>query len=169
MRRIARKCYLPINALLLELIKSHRSKFRLAFSISGVAIEQFRQFAPEVLDSFKALADTGCVEFLAETYSHSLASIANENEFKLQVKDHSKLIESTFGMKPVTFRNTELIYSDQIGACVADMGYKTMLTEGAKHILGWKSPNFVYTNTINPKLKLLLKNSELSEIGRAHV
>lgn len=163
MRRIARKCYLPINALLLELIKSHRSKFRLAFSISGVAIEQFRQFAPEVLDSFKALADTGCVEFLAETYSHSLASIANENEFKLQVKDHSKLIESTFGMKPVTFRNTELIYSDQIGACVADMGYKTMLTEGAKHILGWKSPNFVYTNTINPKLKLLLKNSELSD------
>ncbi|NLD21141.1 MAG: alpha-amylase [Bacteroidales bacterium] len=163
MRRIARKCYLPINALLLELIKSHRSKFKLAFSISGVAIEQFKQFAPEVLDSFKALASTGCVEFLAETYSHSLASIANENEFKLQVKDHSKLIESTFGMKPVTFRNTELIYSDQIGACVADMGYKTMLTEGAKHILGWKSPNFVYTNTINPKLKLLLKNSELSD------
>lgn len=163
MRRIARKCYLPINALLLELIKSHRSKFKLAFSISGVAIEQFKQFAPEVLDSFKALASTGCVEFLAETYSHSLASIANENEFKLQVKDHSKLIESTFGMKPITFRNTELIYSDQIGACVADMGYKTMLTEGAKHILGWKSPNFVYTNTINPKLKLLLKNSELSD------
>lgn len=163
MRRIARKCYLPINALLLDLIKSHRSKFKLAFSISGVAIEQFKQFAPEVLDSFKALASTGCVEFLAETYSHSLASIANENEFKLQVKDHSKLIESTFGMKPITFRNTELIYSDQIGACVADMGYKTMLTEGAKHILGWKSPNFVYTNTINPKLKLLLKNSELSD------
>jgi len=163
MRRVAQKCYLPVNAILLELIKQNGRKFKVAFSISGVAIDQFRRFAPEVIDSFKALADTGCVEFLAETYAHSLASIASEAEFKQQVKEHAKLIESTFGVKPVTFRNTELIYSDAIGATVASMGYTTMLTEGAKHILGWKSPNFVYTNAINPRLRLLLKNSALSD------
>ena len=163
MRRVAQKCYLPVNALLLETIKKNGKKFKVSFSISGVAIDQFKRYAPEVIDSFKALAATGCVDFLAETYAHSLASIANEAEFKQQVKDHSKLIESTFGIKPVTFRNTELIYSDAIGATVASMGYTTMLTEGAKHILGWKSPNFVYTNAINPRLRLLLKNSALSD------
>lgn len=163
MRRVAQKCYLPVNALLLDMIKKNGKKFKVAFSISGVAVDQFKRYAPEVLDSFKALAATGCVEFLAETYAHSLASVANEAEFKQQVKDHSKLIESTFGVKPVTFRNTELIYSDAIGATVASMGYTTMLTEGAKHILGWKSPNFVYTNAINPRLRLLLKNSAMSD------
>ena len=163
MRRVAQKCYLPVNALLLDLIRKNGKKFKVAFSISGVAIDQFHRYAPEVIDSFKALADTGCVEFLAETYAHSLASVASETEFKQQVKDHSKLIESTFGVKPVTFRNTELIYSDAIGATVASMGYTTMLTEGAKHILGWKSPNFVYTNAINPRLRLLLKNSAMSD------
>ncbi|MBR5736290.1 MAG: glycoside hydrolase family 57 protein [Bacteroidales bacterium] len=163
MRRVAQKCYLPVNALLLDLVKKNHKKFKIAFSVSGVAIDQFKLYAPEVIDSFKALADTGCVEFLAETYAHSLASVANEAEFKQQVKDHSKLIEATFGVKPVTFRNTELIYSDAIGATVASMGYTTMLTEGAKHILGWKSPNFVYTNAINPRLRLLLKNSALSD------
>ena len=163
MRRVAQKCYLPVNALLVDLIRRNGKKFKVAFSISGVAIDQFKRFAPEVIDSFKALADTGCVDFLAETYAHSLASVANEAEFKQQVKDHSKLIEATFGVKPVTFRNTELIYSDAIGATVASMGYTTMLTEGAKHILGWKSPNFVYTNAINPRLRLLLKNSAMSD------
>ncbi|MBR5671309.1 MAG: glycoside hydrolase family 57 protein, partial [Bacteroidales bacterium] len=163
MRRVAQKCYLPVNALLLDMIRKNGKKFKVAFSISGVAIDQFKRYAPEVLDSFKALAATGCVEFLAETYAHSLASVANEAEFKQQVKDHSKLIESTFGVKPVTFRNTELIYSDAIGATVASMGYTTMLTEGAKHILGWKSPNFVYTNAINPRLRLLLKNRTMSD------
>ncbi|MBO6067928.1 MAG: glycoside hydrolase family 57 protein [Bacteroidales bacterium] len=163
MRRVAQKCYLPVNAILLDLIKKNGKKFKVAFSISGVAIDQFYRYAPEVIDSFKALAATGCVEFLAETYAHSLASVANEAEFKQQVKDHSKLIESTFGVKPVTFRNTELIYSDAIGATVASMGFTTMLTEGAKHILGWKSPNFIYTNAINPRLRLLLKNSAMSD------
>jgi alpha-amylase len=163
MRRVAQKCYLPVNALLVDLIRKNGKKFKVAFSISGVAIDQFKRFAPEVIDSFKTLADTGCVDFLAETYAHSLASVANEAEFKQQVKDHSKLIEATFGVKPVTFRNTELIYSDAIGATVASMGYTTMLTEGAKHILGWKSPNFVYTNAINPRLRLLLKNSAMSD------
>lgn len=162
-RRIADRCYLPANNMLLELINRYGKQFKVAFSISGVAVEQFEKYAPEVLDSFKALAATGCVEFLAETYSHSLASLASPSEFKKQVKQHAEMVYHTFGKKPTVFRNTELLYSDSIGAAVADMGFGVMLTEGAKHILGWKSPNFVYTNAINPRLKLLLRNFELSD------
>ncbi|MBP5505027.1 MAG: glycoside hydrolase family 57 protein [Bacteroidales bacterium] len=162
-RRVAAKCYLPMNKLLLDLIKTHGKDFKVTFSVSGTAIEQFRQYAPEVLESFRALAATGCVEFLAETYSHSLASLASPAEFKDQVKLHAATVESEFGVKPKAFRNTELIYSDEIGEMVAAMGYRTMLTEGAKHILGWKSPNYVYNNPANPKLRLLLKNSALSD------
>ena len=162
-RKIAETCYLPANRILLDLIKQNGKKFKVSFSITGLAIKQFIEYAPEVMDSFKELADTGCVEFLAETYSHSLASIVDEKEFKSQVERHSKLIQYFFGVKPVTFRNTELVYSDEIGEIVAKMGYTTMLTEGARHILGWKSPNYVYTNSIHPKLKLLLKNFNLSD------
>lgn len=163
MQKVAEKCYLPMNALLLELVKQHEGKFKVSFSLSGLAIEQFRTYAPEVLDGFKALAETGCVEFLGETYAHSLASLANEDEFIEQVKQHSKLIKEEFGQSPKTFRNTELIYSDRIGEMVAGMGFRTMLTEGAKHILGWKSPNYVYANAINQKLRLLLRNFKLSD------
>ena len=162
-RKVAERCYLPANKMMLELIKKYGKNFKVSFSISGLAIEQFEKYAPEVIDGFKALAETGCVEFLAETYSHSLASLANEKEFNNQVKQHAELIKKLFGYTPVTFRNTELIYSDKIGEMVAHMGYTTMLTEGAKHILGWKSPNYVYTNSLNPKLKLLLKNFRLSD------
>ena len=163
LKRIAQRCYLPMNELIYELIQKHGKNFKVAFSISGAALEQFEQYAPEVLESFKKLASTKCVEFLAETYSHSLASLKSEKEFKNQVKEHAAAIKKHFGVKPKTFRNTELIYSDTIGEAVAEMGYNTMLTEGAKHILGWKSPNFLYTNAINPKLKLLLKNFNLSD------
>lgn len=162
-RKVAERCYLPANRIMLDLIRKYGKNFKISFSISGMAVEQFRLYAPEVIDSFKELASTGCVEFLAETYSHSLASLVDENEFKKQVKLHADLMKDLFGEKPVTFRNTELIYSDEIGDMVARMGYKTMLTEGAKHVLGWKSPNYVYTNAINPKLKLLLKNFRLSD------
>ncbi len=162
-KRLAERCYLPANNMMLELIKKYGKNFKVSFSMSGIVVEQFQQHAPEVIDSFKALAKTGCVEFLAETYSHSLASLADESEFKNQVKRQSDLMKSLFGAKPVTFRNTGLIYSDEIGAMVAKMGYTTMLTEGARHVLGWKSPNFIYTNSINPKLKLLLRNSRLSD------
>ena len=162
-KKIAERCYLPANRVLLELIKKYGKNFKVAFSITGLAIEQFRKYAPEVIDSFKALAGTGCVEFLAETYSHSLACLVDETEFKHQVKRHADLMKELFGMKPVTFRNTELVYSDEIGEMEAKMGYTTMLTEGARHILGWKSPNYLYTNSINPKLKLLLKNFRLSD------
>ena len=162
-RKIAERSYLPANHTLLELIKKYGKNFKVSFSITGLAIEQFRMYAPEVIDSFKELAATGSVEFLAETYSHSLACLVDEKEFKLQVKRHSDLIKELFGVKPVTFRNTELVYSDEIGEMVANMGYTTMLTEGARHILGWKSPDYVYTNSLNPKLKLLLKNFRLSD------
>ena len=163
MRKVADKCYLPANKLILELIKKHEGKFKVAFSISGTAIDQFELYAPEVIDSFKKLANTGCVEFLSETYSHSLASLSNREEFEKQVVKHREKIKQLFNFTPVVFRNTELIYSDEIGAMVADMGYKAMLTEGAKHILGWKSPNYLYYNAINPKLKVLLKNFKLSD------
>lgn len=162
-RRVSERCYLPANRLLHELILRHGGAFKVAFSITGVALEQFERYAPEVIDSFKELAATGCVEFLAETYSHSLASLVSEAEFKRQVDRHAKRMRSLFGVRPSVFRNTELIYSDAIGETVAGMGYEAMLTEGAKHILGWKSPDFVYVNALNPRLKLLLRNFNLSD------
>ncbi|OQX77569.1 MAG: alpha-amylase [Bacteroidetes bacterium 4484_249] len=162
-QRIAQKCYLPSNEAIFELIKKHGKSFNVAYSISGLAIEQFEKYAPEVIESFKNLAASGNVEFLTETYAHSLISLKSKDEFKRQVELHSKKIEELFGQKPVTFRNTELIYSDEIGEMVADMGYKTMLTEGAKHVLGWKSPNFVYRHAYKSDLKLLLKNYRLSD------
>lgn len=163
MQRVATDCYLPMNTLLLSLIKEYGQKVKVSFSISGSAIEQFKMYTPEVIDSFKALAKTGCVEFLGETYSHSLSSIRNKAEFESQIVAHRDLIEELFGARPTTFRNTELIYSDAIGAMVEQMGYNTMVTEGTKHVLGWKSPNFVYSNPIKQNLKLLLRNYKLSD------
>ena len=163
LKRVAEKCYLPMNQLLLDLINEYGSRFRVSFSISGSALDQFQSYAPEVLDSFKKLAKTGSVEFLAETDSHSLSSLKSNEEFKLQVKTHMDRVKKLFGKTPTVFRNTEMIYSDAIGAAVADMGFKAMLTEGAKHVLGWKSPNYLFTNAINPKLKVLLRNFRLSD------
>ena len=163
MRRVAEKCYLPMNDLLMKQIEKFGDKFKVAFSFSGIAIEQMEQYAPEVLESFQKLVATGQVEVLSETYAHSLASLASPDEFKRQVLAHKRKMKETFGVTPKTFRNTELIYSDEIGAMVADMGYNLMLTEGAKHILGWKSPNYMYANAINPKLKVLLRNFRFSD------
>ncbi|MBP8041652.1 MAG: polysaccharide deacetylase family protein [Bacteroidales bacterium] len=163
MRRIADKCYLPMNNLLLDLIKEYGSAFKVSFSLSGTVIDQFERYAPDVLESYIKLAETGCVEFLAETFSHSLSSLKSDEEFNRQVSSQVELVKRYFKQEPTTFRNTELIYSDTIGAAVANMGYRTMLTEGAKHIMGWKSPNYLYCNSINPKLKLLLKNFRLSD------
>ena len=163
MQKVARECYLPMNALLLSLIQENKGAFRCTFSITGSAVEQFKAYAPEVLESFKALAATGCVEFLGETYSHSLSSLYSVDEFKQEVKLHSQMLKEEFGVKPTAFRNTELIYSDDIAKAVEGMGFKTMLAEGAKHILGWKSPNFVYTDAVDNKLRLLLRNYKLSD------
>ena len=163
MQKIARECYLPMNALLLSLIEENKGAVKCSFSITGSAIEQFKAYAPEVLTSFKRLAETGCVEFLGETYSHSLSSLYSVDEFKNEVKLHSAMLKEEFGVKPTAFRNTELIYSDDIAKAVEGMGFKTMLAEGAKHILGWKSPNFVYTDANDNKLRLLLRNYKLSD------
>lgn len=163
MERIARDAYLPTNRLILDLIEKYGDKFKISFSITGTAIEQFEQFAPEVLESFKDLAKTGNVEFLAETYSHSLSSLRDKDEFKMQVRQHAAFIEKTFGIKPLSFRNTELIYDNLIGEAVFELGFKTVLTEGAKHILGWKSPNRLYFNPNRPEQKILLRNYQLSD------
>lgn len=163
LKRIASHCYIPMNNLLLELAGRYGSDFKVTFSITGSALEQFDRYAPEVTESFRKLARTGCVEFLAETYYHSLASLASQSEFKHQVEKHSRAIEDHFGVKPTAFRNTELIYSDAVGKQVFDLGYKVMLTEGARHILGWKSPDYVYSNPECSQLKLLLRNYSLSD------
>ncbi len=163
MQKIARECYLPMNALLLNLIKSTDGAFKCSFSLTGSAIEQFKAYAPEVLESFKELAATGSVEFLAETYSHSLSALTSPEEFEREVKLHAATIKEIFGVKPTAFRNTELIYNDQVGEMVAKLGFKTMLAEGARHVMGWKSPNFVYANSINSKLRLLLRNYKFSD------
>lgn len=161
--RIAHRSYLPANEMLLDIIKENGKKFKVAFSISGTALEQLEQYVPEFIDSMKELAATGCVEFLSETYAHSLASLEDPEEFIAQVKAHDEKIYQLFGLKPKVFRNTELIYSDDIAAMVASMGFKGAITDGAKHILGWKSPNYLYNAASAPKLKLLLKNSKLSD------
>ncbi len=163
MRKVAEKCYLPTNQMLLDLINEYGENFKVSFSISGTALDQFEQYAPDVLDSFKRLVDTGSVEILSETYPHSLVSLVSEKEFRRQVKLHKDKVKALFGVTPKVFRNTELIYSNEIGRMVADMGFIAQLTEGAKHTLGWKSPNYLYQNVLNPKLKLLLKNFRLSD------
>ena len=162
-RGIANRSYLPANAMLLDLINEYKGKFKVAFSISGVALEQLEIYVPEVIDGFKELAKTGSVEFLAETYNHSLASLKDPEEFANQVKAHSDKIQLLFGQTPKVFRNTEIIYSDDIAQLVHDLGYRVMLVEGAKHVLGWKSPNYLYTSSICPKLKLLLRNMKYSD------
>lgn len=162
MRRITQKCYLPANLLLKEIIAEH-PEFRVAFSISGTALEQLESYSPEALDTFRDLAETGCVEFLAETYAHSLSSLYDPEEFYNQTMIHSRRMEELFGVKPRVLRNTELIFSDNIATQVAEMGFQGMLTEGAKHILGWKSPNYLYKAGSAPELSLLLRNPRLSD------
>jgi alpha-amylase len=162
-RYLVDQSYLPANRTIAEMIRSSNGKFKCSFSISGIALEQFEQYAPEVIDSFKELAKTGNVEFLAEPYAHSLSSVFDAEEFVQQVKMHADKIEELFGKRPTALFNAELIYSDEIGELVAKMGYKTILIDEAKHILGWKSPNFVYTHSYIPKLKLLVRNHKFSD------
>ncbi len=163
MKKVATKCYLPTNKLMLRLIKETKGKFRISYSITGVAIQQFKMYAPEVLESFKELAKTGAVEFINETFYHSLSYLYSKEEFKKQVKKHYKLMEDELGVKPRVFRNTELIYNNELAKFIEDMGYKAIIAEGADHILGWRSPNFVYRPKTCKKIKLLLKNYKLSD------
>ena len=163
LQQIAARSFMPANRMLLDLVNQHQGKFKVAFSISGMALEQLEIYAPEVIDGFRELGKTGHVEFLTETYAHSLSSLFDPEEFRNQVNHHAERIEMLFGQKPTVMRNTELIYNDDIAEMVYDMGYTKMITEGAKHVLGWKSPNYVYQAASQPKLKLLLKNSRFSD------
>jgi len=163
-RKVANKCYLPANRLLLKLIDKHQGRFKVAYSLTGVLLEQLESFSPEVLSTFHALADTGCVEFLAETYYHSLSFLYSRQEFVEQVKKHVNAIEDLFGQTPRVFRNTELIYNNDLAQLIEGMGcFDAIITEGADHILGMRSPNFVYRPQGCEHLKLLLKNYSLSD------
>ncbi len=163
-RKVAGKCYLPTNRLLLDLIRQHGGQFKVAFSLTGVILEQFQQYAPEVLTSFQELAATGCVEFLAETYYHSLSFLYSVSEFVDQVNAHRSLIQDVFGQTPRVFRNTELVYNNALAEAVERMGgFQAILAEGADHILGYRSPNYVYRPPNTRNLKLLLKNYRLSD------
>lgn len=163
-RKVADKCYVPANRLMLELIKKYNGRFRISYSITGCLLEQLQMYAPETISSFRELAATGCVEFLGETYYHSLSSLYSQNEFVEQIKAHSRVIQRLFGQTPRVFRNTELIYNNHLAAAIEQMGgFDAMLAEGADHILGYRSPNFVYQPAGCKNLKLLLKNYRLSD------
>ena len=160
---IAERSYMPALETFLEMIKSNVKYFKVAFSISGVGLEQLEMHAPQVITKLQELNETGCVEFLAEPYSHGLSSLVNEEAFAADVKKQAAKMQEYFGKKPTVLRNSSLIYSDDIGGQAAAMGFKGMLTEGAKHVLGWKSPHYVYNCAIAPNLKLLLRDVDLSD------
>ncbi|MDR2400838.1 MAG: glycoside hydrolase family 57 protein [Deferribacteraceae bacterium] len=160
--KIANKCYLPMNSLLLKLINKYKGKFKVAFSITGNALDQFTAYAPEVLASFQELVKTGSVELLTETDNHSLAFLYSKKEFKRQVALHDEKIGKFFGVKPKVFRNTELVYNNDLAVAASELGYEAVLLEGADHILGWRSPNYVYS-PVGAKTKLLLRNYQLSD------
>ncbi len=163
-RKVANKCYLPANRLLLDVIRRFKGRFKIAYSVTGLLLEQLERFSPEVMSTFDALAETGCVEFLAETYYHSLSFLYSRNEFAEQINKHVEAINYFFGQKPRIFRNTELIYNNELAALIESMGcFDAIITEGADHILGYRSPNFVYQPKGCNHLKLLLKNYSLSD------
>jgi len=162
-RKVANKCYLPANRTILELINRHEGKFRVSYSITGVLLDQLEEYAPEVLSTFHALARTGCVEFISETYYHSLSFLYSREEFAQQIKLHQQRIEDLFGLRPTVFRNTELIYNNDLGRFVGELGFEGVLCEGADHILGYRSPNYIYNPPGAGGIKLLLKNYRLSD------
>ncbi|MFW6449703.1 MAG: polysaccharide deacetylase family protein, partial [Nanoarchaeota archaeon] len=154
-KKVAKNCYLPANKIILREIK--KRELKVSFSITGSALEQFEKYSPEVIESFKELAKTGRVEFLAETYYHSLSYLYSEEEFRSQVEMHRRKIKELFGVEPKVFRNTELIFNNQLVEQLKDMDFKAVLAEGADHILGWRSPDYVYSSQGNEP-KLLLRN-----------
>ena len=163
-RKVANKCYLPTNRLMLDLIKRFEGRFKISYSITGVVLEQFHKYCPEVMSTFDALAQTGCVEFLGETYYHSLSFLYSRNEFLEQVCKHSDLMESFYGKRPRVFRNTELIYNNDLAKVIESTGlFDGIITEGADHIMGHRSPDYVYRPKGCEKIKLLLKNYSLSD------
>jgi alpha-amylase len=162
-RKVADKCYLPTNKVMLDLVRKHEGRFRISYSLTGTILEQFRRWVPEAMKSFEALAATGCVDFITETHYHSLAFLYNRSEFIAQTMMHRKLMQDLFGQTPRIFRNTELTYNNDVAKVVEDMGFDAILTEGADHILGYRSPNFVYNPPNCGNLRMLMKNYRLSD------
>ncbi len=163
LKKVADKCYRPMTRLVEELIGEHKGHFRVSYSLTGTIIDQLRRWAPDVLDNFVRLARTGCVEFISETYYHSLAFLYSRDEFVRQTELHAKLMEDLFGHRPRVFRNTELTYNNDVAKVVEDMGFDAILTEGADHILGYRSPNFLYSPPNCGRLRMLMKNFRLSD------
>lgn len=163
MRKVANKCYLPMNNVLLDLLTEHKGAFKVSFAISGVFMQQAEQYAPEVIHSFKRLVDTGCVELISETSHHSLAALYSPDEFREQVRMQRELCERLLGKPGQVFRNTELITNNHVAGLVSAMGYKGILMEGADRVLGWRSPLFGYHLKGSPNLTALLKNYRLSD------
>ncbi|MEM9109196.1 MAG: glycoside hydrolase family 57 protein [Planctomycetota bacterium] len=164
LRRVAQKCYLPATDLLLRQIERHGDRFVVAFSLTGQVIEQFKRWSPEVLDRFRQLSETGCVEFLSETYDHSLASQYSAEDFEHQVRRHDELIDDLFGQKPSVFRNTELIYANSLAKTLIKFGrFRGVLAEGVDGLLGERSPNHVYKSPGKSAMPILLKNHRLSD------
>jgi alpha-amylase len=161
--RVARKCYLPANRTMLQLIEKHQGDFKISYSISGAALEQFERYRPDVLRSFQSLAETGCVEFLSETYHHSLSYLYSKEEFVRQIEKHKAKIHEHFNQAPKVFRNTELIYNNEIANFISDLGYEGIICEGLDHILGHRSSTFVHHPPGNHRIKCLLKNYKLSD------
>lgn len=162
LHKVARKCYLPTNAVLLDLLERY-PEFKCSFSLSGAAIEQMEEFSPETLESFRKLVRTGRVEILDETYHHSLSFLYSRDEFRQQVAMHRKKVKEVFGVTPTAFRNTELIYSNDVAKEAENLGYEAILAEGADHVLGWRSPNFIYRPVGTERISLLMKNYRLSD------
>lgn len=161
--RIVQKSYLPTNKILLDLIKGTKGKFEVSFSITGTLLEQLERYHPEVIESFRQLVNTGCVELVSETHYHSLAYLYSKKEFEEQVRLHRKKLKELFNYTPTVFRNTELMFNNDLAKLIQDMGYKGILAEGADYILGWRSPNFLYQTKGADKIKLLLRNYRLSD------
>jgi len=163
MRKSASRSYLPMNELLMRLIKETKGKVKVNLAISGSALKAMDRYCPELLDSFSALSATGCVEFVSLPFYHSMAAIQNKDEFAHQIEKHKDLLKQYFGVEPTSFVNTDMVYSDEIGAMVNSLGFNTLLTEGSRQNLGWRSPDYVYKSVFAPKLKLLLRNPGLSD------
>ena len=160
---VAERSYIPALGTLIEMAKANNGAFKVALSVSGVALEQLETYAPRVIELLHELNETGCVEFLCEPYSHGLSSLANEECFRDDVERMRIKVKQMFGKEPKVFRNSSLIYSNEIGAIIGDMGFKGILTEGAKHVLGWKSAHYLYHCVFNPNLKVLLRDFKLSD------
>ena len=163
LEKVATKCYIPTNKILLDLIDQYKKKFKIAFSLTGVFVEQCQKYVPHVIESFKQLANTGNVEFLSETYYHSLSALFSQREFEEQINLHKNLINDLFGQKPEVFRNTEAMYSNSIAKLIENLGYKGIITEGHEKVLSWRSPNYLYKPVGCEKIVSLLRNYKLSD------